>query len=470
MRKRYFSFLFLVFAVFSFISCHNDTSGERESTLIQAQEVATLDSDVVNTVLLAAQNPQPTAAAEKIAKFGAKIYKVLYWTTDDKGNKVKASGVMLLPVVEDPAIKDLYSAPIISDQHGTIFLDTEAPSNVIPKNIQEIVAYLKNPQGTPPQINPETIIALSYTGRLGFVTLMPDYIGYGVSKDHYHPYMIANSLANSAIDLINAALDYAEQNGEAVKREVYLAGYSEGGYATLATAKKIQETNQRFKVKAVFPMGGTYNLEILALGLLQQENMPFPPFIAYVAYAYAESYDNITLSDLINPPFDQKIPLYFDKTKDGETIYKDMLVTVCGIINPPPAYCSDPSIIPNFKVSYLFKQTMIQDFLTNENNPFRTDLRNNNVDNWIPAFPITFVHCEGDNILPYQLSYLTYENFKNHGVTTEFVNPEELFGTGYLDHPNCAKPAYNYLIYSLCVNEYGQEKCGTPPWEAENEN
>lgn len=460
MRKRYFSFLFLVFAVFSFISCHNDTSGKRETTLIQAQEVATLDSNTVNTILLAAGNTQPTAAQQKIAKFGAKIYKVLYWTTDDKGNRVKASGVMLLPVVEDPAIKDLYSAPIISDQHGTIFLDNEAPSNVIPQNIQEIVAYLKNPQGTPPQINPETIIALSYTGRLGFVTVMPDYIGYGVSKDHYHPYMIANSLANSAIDLINAAIDYAEQNGEAVKREVYLTGYSEGGYATLATAKKIQETNQRFKVKAVFPMGGTYNLENLALILLQQEDIPFPPFIAYVAYAYAETYDNITLSDLVNPPFDQKIPLYFDKNKDGMTIYMDMVNTLCSSSNPPPD-CPNPQ----FKVYYLFKLQMIQDFLTNENNPFRTDLRNNNVDNWVPEFPVTFVHCKGDNILPYQLSYLTYENFKNHGVTTEFVNPEELFGTGKLDHPDCATPAYNYLIYSLCVDEYGQDKCGIPPWQ-----
>ncbi len=466
MKKKYFSFL-LVFIIFSFISCSNDTDNIRNSTLIEAQEVATLDSSTISTILTAATQPQVTATQDATAQFGAKIYKVTYWTQDDKGNKIKASGVMILPVVEDPAIKDLFSAPIVSDQHGTIFLDAEAPSNVIPSDLLALQKYLENPDNTPPpEINPITLIALTYTGRLGFATLMPDYIGYGTSKDHYHPYMIANSLANSAIDLINAALDYAEQNGEAVKREVYLTGYSEGGYATLATAKKIQETNQRFTIKAVFPMAGTYNLETLALGLLQQEDITFPPFIAYVIYAYSEVYDNITLSDLVISPFDQKIPLYFDKTKSGEEIYGDMLTTVCGILNPPPDYCLDDTVTPLFKVSYLFKQEVIQDFLINDNNPFRQDLRKNNVDNWVPAFPVKFVHCSGDNILPYNLTLLTYENFKNHGVNTELINPEELFNTGGLDHVNCATYAYQYLIYEMCVTAYGQEKCGTAPWEA----
>ncbi|WP_457639699.1 alpha/beta hydrolase family protein [Persephonella sp.] len=442
MLKKFFVLLISVVFVYS---CSNDSpTDQTTSTLIEAQAVVKLSSSDVAQILLSAQ--QVSATAVTTQPFGMLAYRVVYWTTDENGNRVKASGLVVFPDVEslDPAVKQYFTAPLVSDQHGTIFTDAEAPTNEFQHTVYELIRAKKDPTYSP-QVSTTFKLSVQYTGVLGFVLAMPDYIGYGESVDHYHTYMLENSLANATVDLIYAVKELAERINFPLRKEVYLAGYSEGGYATMAAAKKLQSEKSGFTVKAVFPMAGVYDLETLGLGLLSQSSLGFPPFPAYVVYAYSEAYSDVSLQGLVQPDFVEKLPVYFDKTKTGLEIFADMCITA----GKDPANCT-------FTPDNLFTDEAVSQFLTDTEYPFRKALRMNNVDDWVPQMKMVFIHCGGDNILPQSLAYDTYTKFAGAGApAVDFVDPEVVFETGSLSHTDCAPEAYKVLFGYLCQLEYG---------------
>ncbi|NPA58710.1 MAG: hypothetical protein GXN94_05405 [Aquificae bacterium] len=436
MFRKAFLLLWIVF-VLQLISCGGGGEDTKtSSTLIEAQAVAKLTPENVSAILNAVSSTKVRATSfPQFGPFGLVAFKVVYWTTDENGEKVKASGLVVFP---DPTtLPEGFVPPIVSDQHGTIFHDSEAPTNAF---ISDIGLLLNGGMPTSSTFG----LVIYYTGVYGFALSMPDYIGYGSSVDHYHTYMMENSLANATVDLLKASLELAETMGFPVKREVYLAGYSEGGYATLSTAKRIETDSFPFTLKGSFPMAGVYDLETMGLAILSSESMVFPPFPAYVVYAYSQAYPDVVLSQLVNPPFDTQMAYLFDKTKDGMTIYGTMFA----MVNKDPTK-------DTFLTADLFTQEAMVSFLTNPDYPFRVRLRENNVDDWSPKTPVVFIHCGGDNILPQNLAYATYQKFLESGSPVQFIDPEAVFGVGPLNHSDCGVYAYQVLFGTLCQMEYG---------------
>ncbi|NPA12717.1 MAG: hypothetical protein GXO45_01885 [Aquificae bacterium] len=447
LKKVFLSVWFFVFTAF-FLSC--DGSGGSgsggTSALLDAQLVAKLSSDDVNKMLsssssslVAGLSPVSSGVAGVLPTqpFGILIFKVLYLTTDEEGNTVEASGIVAFPDPE--TLPSGFTPAVVSDQHGTIFTDKEAPSNVVVEDIKKLISGQTDVSAT-------FKLIVYYTGKLGFTVSMPDYIGYGASVDHYHTYMMENPLANSSIDLLKAVVELAQTSKIPIRKEVYLAGYSEGGYATMATAKKLQEDSQGFTVKGVFPMAGVYDLETLGMGIISSPTMVFPPYPAYVVYAYSKAYPDVNLSEVFNPPFDTQMDSLFDKTKDGFTIL-GMMFAMVG---------KDPTKGDVFTPSDLFTAEAIDGFLNNTEYPLRARLRENNVDDWIPMFPMFIVHCGGDNILPQDLAYATFQKFSDGGAPfIEFIDPEDVFGLEATDHSKCATYSYQILFGTLCQLEYG---------------
>ena len=98
--------------------------------------------------------------------YGYKAYKIPYTTTDEEGNEVKASGLFVIPPALHKAVLPLGGLSMVSDDHGTIFANKEAPSVIGDNN--------GAPDGS----------AILLTSLGGFATLQPDYIGVGDSNDH----------------------------------------------------------------------------------------------------------------------------------------------------------------------------------------------------------------------------------------------------------------------------------------------
>jgi pimeloyl-ACP methyl ester carboxylesterase len=165
---------------------------------------------------------------------GIKVYKVNYKTTNTDGTEITASGAVIFPVSDKPL-------SMISVQHGTITSDTEAPSNFAP--------------------NSEAATFGSLFGAMGYIIVYPDYIGYGASKDLPHPYEHRASLGSASLDLLRATKELLKTQKEVKWDEkLFLAGYSEGGYATMSLQKRIEEeAPTEFNLRASSCGAGAYD-------------------------------------------------------------------------------------------------------------------------------------------------------------------------------------------------------------------
>jgi len=140
-------------------------------------------------------------------------YKIVYSTVDTENKQINASGLLSIPK-KDVGVK----GPLLSYQHGTIFTDTKAPSN-----------------------DAASIEGIGVLAGSGYIVSSPDYLGYAESTQVLHPYVHAESLASSSVDMLRASKAFLVNQNIAINNQLFLAGYSEGGYANLALQKEIQD-------------------------------------------------------------------------------------------------------------------------------------------------------------------------------------------------------------------------------------
>jgi pimeloyl-ACP methyl ester carboxylesterase len=358
------------------------------------------------------------------AQLGINSYKINYMTTDDNGNAVEASGLVTVPqlskefLVGFKALKKRdFSLSIVSDQHGTIFTDAEAPT-------KEISAT-----------KPNTLSTLFSAAAL-YMTVQPDYIGHGDSKGE-HPFILEKSLANSTVDMIEAAIAFANKAGLPINGQVFLSGYSEGGYATLAAAKEIQQHHPDIELKAVAPMAGPYDLESIGLGAISAPMMAFPPYLAYVVHSYDKSYKDVSAKDIIVDKYQPILNTIFD-----------------GEHNSSVAYISLPNVLTGGQDGQtpdkLFKSTFMSSYQNDKTQPLRKHFAENSPIDWKPTVSMKLVHCTNDNIIPYEMSQLAYKSFKAKGSTSVELVPIDTVTADKTKHEtvhgNCARAAYGVVI------------------------
>src|SRR5690606_25925463 len=95
----------------------------------------------------------------------------------------------------------------------------------------------------------------------GYATFIPDYLGYGASTQILHPYYNERYSAMAVIDMIKAGKIFCKNEDIPVSDKLFLAGYSEGGYVTLAAQKEIESNPaHNLKITAVAAGAGGYDL------------------------------------------------------------------------------------------------------------------------------------------------------------------------------------------------------------------
>ncbi len=226
------------------------------------------------------------AAAGIAPNFSVNQYNIIYNTIDVNGNKTVATAKLLIPSTNK-------NVNLVVYLHGTELKDANAPSKTY--------ADFSNFDG----VDPATIkhnfsdmqesMLNTLAASTGYAVLMPNYLGLGMDGDGLHPYMHKDSLASSTIDAIRAALHY-EADASTVftfSKKFVLAGYSEGGYAAMATHKVLQSSTDtsdldyNTNLKGVFPGGAPLNLsKIIANEMLNTTGYKIPAFAAYVYAAY----------------------------------------------------------------------------------------------------------------------------------------------------------------------------------------
>ena len=356
------------------ISCGDDeptvTIPEVESRLVSSDKRLTrLKGDLIGIF----DNSGLDLPFDQI-KYDVQIWEVEYETY--YGDQVvTASSMVFLPESDEPV-------PFLSYQHGTIANNSAAPTQVPASDTQNLL--------------------LTGLAGIGFVVVAPDYIGFGSSVDIVHPYYVEQATRDAVLDGLRSAVELAIENEIQFGPELYLMGYSQGGYATMAAHKGIEEMGiEYFDLQASYPSSGGYDVIGVRDYFFSLETYHQPFFLAYVAESYRTYYGwpNENLSKVFQEPFATNIPQYFDGSLSGGEINLLLNDTISILTNE--AYYTNPND-PEF------------DFVTSR-------FEENSIDNWVPTIPVHMFHGDADITVPYQNSIDVYDGFIAAGADPNVV-------------------------------------------------
>ncbi len=310
------------------------------------------------------------AEIEVAPQYDVDSHLIRYETIGPLGDRTQASGVLVVPANAGGPL------PLISYQHGTLVHTNDAPSN--PASVQERFPG----------------IGFASTG---YAVVIPDYLGLG-SSPGMHPYHHAWSEATVAVDLLRAARTWCAANGVALSGQLFLAGYSQGGHATMALHRELESYHTaEFTVTASAPMAGAYDLSgVTATDLLSGRSMPNPYYFLCLLGAYQDVYRlTNSLADLLAAPYATTLPPLLDGNHSGSAINTFL-----------------PAV-----VTRIFRPGILEAFQANPQHPLRLALRDNDLYRWSPKAPMRMYHCHADRDVIYANSEVALASFHDRGAT-----------------------------------------------------
>jgi acetyl esterase/lipase len=317
-----------------------------------------------------------TSAAARVKKL--EYIRLVYSTIDTELKPVQASGILVIPHFEKGSHSPL---SLVSYQHGTAMNRKLVPS--------VDAAY------------PETVMGALLFGSQGFAVVEADYLGLGDSPG-FHPYLHAHSEATASADAIRAARTVLEARGLTLSHRLYLTGASQGGHATLALHRFIEnEEPGDWIVAASAPISGPYDLSKTCLQFFLNQGSTVN--VIYAAYLFSSMnqvyhlYPNIKiaiqlpgLSELFggDHSMDQAMKKFPEEAKNYfQKEFRDALLTPEG---------TSAIALPMLKA-----------------------LGENNVYDWKPKCKVRLYHAQSDEIVPFKNSEVAYHKMKDLGVDVE---------------------------------------------------
>ncbi len=253
------------------------------------------------------------------------------------------------------------------------------------------------------------------TAPSGFITVIPDYTGIG-DPDKYHPYIIANPHTEALVNMIRGVKQLSiELEGDdkfQFNDQLFLVGYSDGGYATLASQRGIQiDYPDEFSVTASFPMAGPYDLSGTMVDyFLSEPEYTQPYYVPYVLTSHLWYYQglDVDFAEYFEPFWADTLPSLFDGTHSGSEINE---------------------LMPENPLDILLDD-VLEEFENDEDHFFRQSLEENTLLDWVPESPTYFYHGMGDDIVPYENAQVAYDTFVDNGATDVSLElfPVELGG------------------------------------------
>ena len=197
---------------------------------------------------------------------GITLWRLVYRTQTRDGRPTNASALLALPRGAPRALA--------SWQHGTTLLRSDAPSAKARLN------------GILP--------AAAFAGG-GYALVVPDYVGLGVSQE-LHDYFLADHTALVVRDGIDAALEVLRRRGAllaSTPMPLLLAGFSQGGHATLATQRLMErQPLDGLALTASASIAGPIDLLDAGLrGALAGQSRHSSLYLAWLATTYARAYN-----------------------------------------------------------------------------------------------------------------------------------------------------------------------------------
>ena len=300
-------------------------------------------------------------------EYDLELYSITYETIDQFGNEAIASGAIVLPVGQ------LESLPLLSFHHGT--------------EVRRLGTYSQSGSFD---------LLTCWLGGTGYVSVFPDYLGLGVSNV-FHPYQINIPSATAIVDILIASKQLCLSKSIYLNDQLFLTGYSEGGYVTAAAQKMIEEDySDQFQIAGSTLCAGAYDMSGTMFDLMvSYEEYGAPYYLPYVVLAYQDTYN---LVDDIDEYF---LPEYSD--------------TLQVLFNGDYGSGDIDAVMPSIPIE-IFIPEVVDEVVNDYNHPLRVKLRENDLYDWSPYSPTRLIHSYGDELVPYQNSEIAFQHFVENGA------------------------------------------------------
>lgn len=292
-----------------------------------------------------------------------------------------------------PNVKGNPPLPLLSYQHGTQLMRALAPSCF---SLLEPLNFM------------EVLVAMFMAAYGGYTVVMPDYQGMGKmgleeGTKINQPYVAAEPLAQSVGDLL---LDVKKRPDINWNNRLYMIGYSQGGYVTMAAAHELQKNPkyQEFKVNACAPCAGPYSLSQAMLQIMAGDK-PYkfgfflPMAIRGFNARYGDGYGNGI----------------FTKEKAFKPQYQDIYDLADGYHTPEDVMAKMPAV-----PSETLSAEVLNQLKTKEGAGYEA-LVNNDDYKWNPSMPMYMYQCPDDDVVPYENSIIAETWFRKENLFIPLV-------------------------------------------------
>ncbi len=258
-------------------------------TLIQdpPYRVASLNAMALGAQLSASASGQQLLQIAGTPACGVDVYDFQYYTVGAKGETTTASGALMVPTGAAGTCSG--PRPVVLYAHGT---QTDKAANL---------ANITDASDT------EGIMIAAMFAAQGYIVVAPNYAGYDISTLTYHPFLDADQQSKDMMDSLQAArtaLPSTYASATSDNGQLFITGYSQGGYVAMATQRAMQSAGQT--VTAAAPMSGPYALAAFGdLIMYGGVNFGSTAFVPMIITSYQQAYGNIlsSISDIYSPTY-----------------------------------------------------------------------------------------------------------------------------------------------------------------------
>lgn len=383
----------ILIVIFSVVSCKKDSEEEKAyDYFVSGQLAFSLPASSISAVIDNLDDQYPGLNDIKpYMTSGIKVYKIVY-NTIVNGNPVQVSGLISIPDTEG-------AYPVLSFQHGTITENVYSPS--------EFPLALDNQ-------------LVEFIASMGFVVLIPDYPGFGESADIPHPYLVKEPTVQSVIDFLRTAEEIfpSEYPGTEIENEYYLLGYSQGGWAILATHRKMElDFAGEFNLSGSVCGAGPYNIYDLLAEILELQEYPMPSYIGYIlnSYSFYDQFSN-PLTDILKEPYASDLVSLYDGSMSLGEINNHLTTNISDLFNS------------DFLAAYAS---------SDDYSSLRDAMVNNSISAWNTAVPLFLGHGDADSDVYVSATENMYDAMINAGTSPAICSKVIYSG---LDHREAIVP------------------------------
>jgi len=352
-----------------FIACDDNEKeacpGAEQGKYISVRNAGEMDAQFISNL-----KPSYGLPDDFSILYDIKIYAVEYETTDPKGNNVIASGAVYVPV--NPGDKPI---SLVSGQHGLTIKRSDVAS-VLP-----LYGYLG-----------------LFGASIGYAVIQPDYLGLGSSTFPYYP-VYQKTNGKFLLDMVEGMQSFACENEINLNDNLYLIGYSNGGYNSIAMHNELALNPRTFDIDASVVIAGYFDLE-------REDNFSYPERIGrpswavYHPYVLNKTYELNIMDKIIQRPYVDRLDDLFNGDMAAPVIDRELTDITTKL----------------FTSEYLDNYNSLSIFDT-----YRDVITSNSLIDTKISGDLLLIHSKEDEVVPFQQSEKLYNSVLSKGGNVELV-------------------------------------------------